>query len=207
MGRWGKGLLDWSGVEDRTATWVGGSIGLVYLTGVEYLDKRSSGWGWSWWDMASNVAGTGLFIGQELGWGEQRIRLKYSAHLTDYAAQDPDLLGETTPQRILKDYNGATYWLSVNPSSFSGSERRARWFSVSLGYGAEGMVSAEPDDDPATPPPVRQFYLSFDVDLERIPTRSKFLRTTFFLLNCIKVPAPALEYRSDGVWVGHWLYF
>jgi hypothetical protein len=46
-----------------------------------------------------------------------------------------------------------------------------------------------------------------DVDLQRIPTRSKVLRTTFFLLNCIKVPAPTLEYRSSGEWVGHWLYF
>jgi len=209
MGRWGKGLLDWTGVDERTATWVGGSVGLVYLTGVEYLDGRSSGWGWSWWDMAANAAGTGLFIGQELGWGEQRMRMKFSAHLTDYAAQNPDLLGETTPERLLKDYNGATYWLSVNPSSFSRKERPLRWLSVSFGYGAEGMVNAtqQPVEGASTPPPYRQYYLSLDVDLERIPTRSKVLRTTLFLLNCIKIPAPTLEYRSTGQWVGHWLYF
>ncbi len=207
VGRWGKGLLDWCGVKDRTATWVGGSVGLIYLTGVEYLDGRSAGWGWSWWDMAANVSGAGLFIGQELGWHEQRIRLKYSAHLTDYALQDPDLLGSTTPQRILKDYNGSTYWLSVAPSCFSREARKARWFSLSLGYGAEGLVSADPSVSVDGSTAVRQFFLSFDVDMERIPTRSKFLRTTFFLLNCIKVPAPALEYRSDGQWRGHWLYF
>jgi hypothetical protein len=209
MGRWGKGLLDWTGVDDRTATWVGGSVGLVYLTGVEYLDGRSAGWGWSWWDMAANVAGTGLFIGQELGWGEQRMRMKFSAHRTDYAAQNPDLLGETTPERLLKDYNGSTYWLSVNPSSFSRKERSLRWFSLSFGYGAEGMVNATPQEVEGAPsaPPYRQYYLSVDVDLERIPTRSKVLRTTLFLLNCIKVPAPTLEYRSNGQWVGHWLYF
>ncbi len=209
MGRWGKGLLDWTGVDERTATWVGGSVGLVYLTGVEYLDGRSSGWGWSWWDMAANVAGTGLFIGQELGWGEQRVRMKFSAHRTDYAAQNPDLLGETTPERLLKDYNGATYWLSVAPSAFSRKERSLRWLSLSFGYGAEGMVNATPQQVEGVPstPPYRQYYLSVDVDLERIPTRSKVLRTTLFLLNCIKIPAPTLEYRSNGQWVGHWLYF
>jgi len=209
MGRWGKGLLDWTGVDERTATWVGGSVGLVYLTGVEYLDGRSSGWGWSWWDMAANAAGTGLFIGQELGWGEQRMRMKFSAHLTEYAAKNPDLLGVTTPERILKDYNGATYWLSVNPSSFSRKERSLRWLSLSFGYGAEGMVNATPQEVDGVPsaPPFRQYYLSVDVDMERIPTRSKVLRTTLFLLNCIKVPAPTLEYRSNGQWVGHWLYF
>lgn len=209
MGRWGKGMLDWSGVDERTATWVGGSVGLVYLTGVEYLDSRSAGWGWSWWDMAANVAGTGLFIGQELGWGEQRARMKFSAHRTEYAEQNPDLLGENEAQRLLKDYNGSTYWLSVNPSTFSRKERSLRWLSLSFGYGAEGMVSA----DPATSAemtgqlPYRQYFLSLDIDLERIPTRSKALRTAFFLLNCIKVPAPTLEYRSNGQWAGHWLYF
>jgi hypothetical protein len=133
------------------------------------------------------------------------LRLKFSAQLTGYAQQDPDLLGSTVPERILKDYNGATYWLSTAPSAWRREGGRARWFSLSFGYGAEGMVDADPAANDH--PPVRQYYLSFDVDLERIPTRSRFLRTTFFLLNCIKVPAPALEYRSNGRWYGHWLYF
>jgi hypothetical protein len=71
------------------------------------------------------------------------------------------------------------------------------------------MVNAtqQPVEGASTPPPYRQYYLSLDVDLERIPTRSTVLRTTLFLLNCIKIPAPTLEYRSTGQWVGHWLYF
>ncbi|MBK8612307.1 MAG: DUF2279 domain-containing protein [Flavobacteriales bacterium] len=209
VGRWGKGLLDLAGVDRRVSTWVGGSVGFLYLTGVEYLDGRSAAWGFSWWDMAANAAGTGLFIGQELGWREQRIRLKYASHLTAYAEQNPDLLGSTTPQRILKDYNGATYWLSVNPSSFAHRKGPWSWLNVAFGYGADGMVHATPtpEDLALYGAPFRQYYLSLDIDLERIPTRSKALRTAFFLLNCIKVPSPTLEYQSNGQWVGHWLYF
>ena len=209
VGRWGKGLLDLTGVDPRVSTWVGGSLGFLYLTGVEYLDGRSAGWGFSWWDMAANAAGTGLFIGQELGWGEQRIRLKYSTHLTTYAEQNPDLLGSTTPQRILKDYNGATYWLSVNPSLFAHRQGPWSWLNVAFGYGAEAMVHGTPtaEDLALYGAPYRQYYFSLDIDLEQIPTRSKVLRTTLFLLNCIKVPSPTLEFQSNGKWVGHWLYF
>ncbi|MCB0810189.1 MAG: DUF2279 domain-containing protein [Flavobacteriales bacterium] len=212
LGRYGKGLLDWCGTSEGVSRWVGGGIGLVYLTGVELMDGRSAGWGFSWWDMAANVAGTGLFIGQDLAWGEQRIVPKFSAHLTHFAEQRPDLLGETVPERLLKDYNGQTYWLSVAPRSFSKRSRLPAWLCISAGYGAEGMVSAYPqyqsgDATTANGDPFRQYFLSLDVDLTKIPTRSSLLRTVLFTLNCIKMPAPALEFRSNGRVLAHGIYF
>ena len=143
VGRWGNGLLRWCGVPRKTALWAGGTLGLVYLSAVEYMDGHSAAWGFSMWDMTANVAGTGLFIGQELGWGEQRIKLKYSAHLTPYAKQRPDLLGEGLSERILKDYNGSTYWISANLHAF-GCKRLPVWLNAAVGYGAEGMVQADP---------------------------------------------------------------
>lgn len=55
--------------------------------------------------------------------------------------------------------------------------------------------------------PYRQYYLSLDIDFRRIPTRRKGLKTLFFLLNTLKVPAPALEFNRKQGWKGHWLYF
>ncbi len=201
VGRWGYGLLGWCGVPRKTRIWAGGSLGLAYLTAVEYLDGRSAAWGFSWWDMGANVAGSGLFIGQELAWGEQRIVVKYSAHLTDYAPQRPEVLGDGLSERILKDYNGCTFWTSVNLRSF-GARSLPPWLNAAAGFGAEGMLHA--DGDPGS---YQQFYLAPDVSLTRIPTKSRFLRTVFFALDCIKIPAPALEFRSNGSVVGHWLYF
>ncbi len=201
VGRWGHGLLRWCGVPQRTALWAGGTLGLVYLSAVEYMDGHSAGWGFSAWDMAANVVGTGTFIGQELGWQEQRIKLKYSAHLTPFALDRPDLLGEGLSERILKDYNGSTYWVSANLRSF-GWKALPMWLNVAAGYGAEGMVQAEPASGQ-----VRQYFLSADVDLERIPVRNKTLRTVLLVLNCVKVPLPALEFRSDGRLLAHGLYF
>lgn len=209
LGEWGHAVLSHCGAPRGTARWVGGSIGLALLTGVEVLDGTSSGWGFSNWDMVANITGTGLFIGQDLAWGEQRMRFKLSSHMTDYAAQRPDLLGTSIPERVLKDYNGLTFWLSGNIRSLAKVGGVPAWLNVAVGYGVEGFVSAEPGENEAITGmmPYRQLYLSPDLDLTRIPCRSKLGRTLLFLLNSIKVPAPALEIRSTGRVVGHWLYF
>lgn len=201
VGRWGHGLLRWCGVRERTAVWAGGSLGLVYLSAVEMMDGHSEAWGFSPWDMVANAAGTGLFIGQQLGWREQRIKVKYSAHLTPFALQRPELLGESLSERILKDYNGCTYWLSTTPHAF-GAKGIPAWLGVAVGYGGEGMLNADP-----RPGQYRQFYLSLDVDLERLPVKGKFWRTVLFTLNCVKVPMPALELDGRGRSRGHALYF
>lgn len=209
VGRWGHGLLRWTGVNERTSTWVGGSLGFAYLTAVEVLDGTSAEWGFSWWDMAANAAGTALFIGQQLGWKEQRIVPKFSAHLTPYAEQRPDLLGETTMERILKDYNGQTYWLSANLHAFMTASKLPPWLNLAVGYGAEGMTAARPPytmEADGSARAFRQFYLSPDLALTRIPTKSKVLRTLLFVLDCVKVPAPTLEFSEGGV-KGHWIYF
>jgi Predicted periplasmic lipoprotein (DUF2279) len=210
LGSWSHGALKHCGVKPGPARWIGGTTGLLLLTGVEILDGTSAAWGFSNWDMAANAGGAALFIAQDAGWGEQRIRPKLSAHFTDYAAQRPDLLGVGYAERVLKDYNGLTLWISGNLSSLSGSERFPPWLSVAVGYGAEGMTTAmEPQfgEGEFGQPWVRQFYLSPDLDLTKLKVRSKALRTLLFLLNSIKVPAPTLEVRSDGHVVGHWLYF
>lgn len=209
-GAWGHAMLRWSSVEERRATLYGGCMGLIFLTGVEVLDGTSSGWGFSWWDMAANAGGAGAFMGQQLLWNEQRVRVKLSAQLTPFAAMRPALLGSGTAERLLKDYNGQTIWLSANIAAFlHGGSRFPRWLNIAVGYGAENMVTAEDDRlntargiGPRSP----QVFLSFDADLTRIKSRSAFVRTALFLLNSIKLPAPALEWR-DGRFLAHGLYF
>jgi uncharacterized protein YfiM (DUF2279 family) len=207
----GKALVGRCGTSDRTATWAGAGMAMAFLTGVELLDGTSAAWGFSWWDMAANTAGTATFVGQDLLWGEQRMRIKFSAHTTRYAAMRPELLGSNLPEQLLKDYNGHTFWLSANPWSFQRESRLPPWLNVAFGYGARGMITATP---PASTdalggdlPRYRRFFLSPDIDLTRIRTRSKAVRTLLFVANSIKVPLPTLEYRGNGTWHGHWLYF
>lgn len=207
VGSWGHAMMRNCGAGERSSRYLGGSVGLLFMTGIELLDGTSSGWGFSWSDMATNATGAGMFMAQDAAWGEQRIVPKISAHHTSYAARRPDLLGEGFADRLLKDYNGVTLWLSFNLKSLSGSRTVPTWLNAAIGYGAEGLISAHPEQQDPSDPSFRQFYLSPDIDLTRIRSRSKAVRTLLFLANSIKVPMPALEWRSDNVLRGHWLYF
>lgn len=203
----------WAGVSPKKAVWYGGLLGMLYLTNIELLDAFSAEWGFSVGDFAANTLGSALFIGQQLAWGEQRFILKYSFHPTDYPNYRPDLLGDTWPQQLVKDYNGQTYWLSGNISAFlPKTSRFPRWINVAFGYGAENMTGAHVndsqfDDQLAVQQRYRQFYLSLDVDLTRIRTKSKTLKTLLTVVSFIKIPFPALEYNTLGQFKFHPLYF
>ncbi len=78
LARVGADVLNWSGVSKKDQLVFGATFGFTFLSAVEILDGYSAEWGFSWSDIAANAAGTGLYIGQELLWEEQRIQLKYS---------------------------------------------------------------------------------------------------------------------------------
>ena len=210
LGKFGAHILNWSGVNERDQLIYGATLGFVFLGAVEVFDGFSEEWGFSWGDIAANGVGTGLYIGQELLWHEQRIVMKYSFHQTQYASRSSDVLGDGISQEFLKDYNGQTYWLSVNLHSFFKDSKIPKWFNVAFGYGAEGMISensAEANDANLYIEPYRQFYLSLDIDLSRIKTNSHVLRTLFDVFNMIKVPFPALEFNDKNGIIVHGIYF
>ncbi len=210
LGRVGANVLNWSGVRKKDQLIYGSTLGFTFLTAVEVMDGFSEEWGFSWGDMIANATGTGLYVGQELLWQEQRIVLKYSFHQTKYAAQRPDKLGDGFFEEFLKDYNGQTYWLSANVHSFFKDSNFPKWLNVAIGYGGDGMLSGENEvvnNSMISQNRIRQFYLSLDVDLSRIKTNSRFLRTIFDVFNVIKVPFPALEFTDKNGIKLHGIYF
>lgn len=208
LGSFGASALDWAGVRKKDQILYGSTLGLGFLTAVEIMDGFSEEWGFSWSDMAANFAGTGLYIGQELIWKEQRILIKYSFHRTHFAKQRPDKLGNGLAEEFLKDYNGQTYWLSANINSFFKINGLPNWLNMAFGYGADGMLTGETNDMLfLNQNRTRQYYLSLDVDLSRIRTNSNLLKTIFSIFNVIKVPFPALELNSKGRIKMHLLYF
>lgn len=209
LGKHGAQLLNWSGVNERNQLLYGATLGFTFLSAVEVLDGYSSAWGFSWGDILANGAGTSLYVGQELLWKEQRIALKYSFHQTKYANQRPDKLGENILEQILKDYNGQTYWLSANVHSFFKKSKIPKWLNVAVGYGGEGMLSGTKDIDNqllTNNQHYRQYYLSFDLNLNAINTNSKLLRSIFNVFNMIKIPMPTLEFNKKGT-VFHLFYY
>lgn len=194
---------------------IGGGIGFVYMTAVECMDGFSRGWGYSWGDQLANTIGTGISVSQEAIWKEQRIQLKFSYAKSGLAQYNPSLLGKNNYTQVLKDYNGQTYWLSVNPSSFiKRSNSFPKWLNVAVGYGAYGMLGGFSNDFVVEDNSgnvirferERRVYVSLDVDLRRIKTKSRVLKSVFSVINILKLPAPALQFSKKGL-RGYYLYY
>ena len=201
-GRLMMNAMEWAGYSKKNQLLIGGLSGFAYMSAIEVMDGYSDGWGFSWGDMGVNALGSGLAIGQKALWNEQRIQLKFSFYQSKYAKYNTGLLGESFATQILKDYNGQIYWLSVNPSSFMKKETKfPKWLNVAFGYGADGMLGArynniviEDESGNVTSfNRYRQGYFSLDVDLTRIKTKSRFLKSVFSCLNMVKIPFPNLE--------------
>lgn len=209
LGRMSAEMLNWSGVSKDDQLLYGAGYGFVFLTAVELFDAHSAEWGFSWGDVAANASGTALYVSQELIWNEQRIIPKFSFHTTKYADLRPELLGKSVSEQILKDYNGQTYWLSANVYSFAKTTKIPKWLNVAFGYGADGMISSNSNASNVLfdYERNRQFYLSLDVDLSKIETKSHFLKTVFSLFNTIKIPAPTFEINGSGKVKGYLFYF
>jgi hypothetical protein len=211
LGRFGAEMLQWSSANKKNQLLYGAGLGFAFLTAVEVLDGYSVEWGASLGDVVANASGTAMYVSQELLWKEQRITPKFSFHSTKYASYRPEVLGSSFSEQILKDYNGQTYWLSVNLHSFAKGSKIPKWLNLALGYGAEGMLTGTKDHTPPDvnykPKRFRQFYLSLDVDLTKIQTNSHFLKTVFSVLNTVKIPAPTIEIVYLNEIKYHLIYF
>ena len=213
-------IWQWAGLPENKAVWIGSLSGFSYMTVIELLDAHSAKWGWSWGDMAANATGAALFAGQQLAWGEQRLQYKFSTHRKTYEPslenRADDLFGSSLPERLLKDYNAQTYWLSLNMAAFFPKSHLPAWLNIAIGYGAEGMYGGYQNIaydkngalvfDRRDIKRYRQWYMAPDIDFTKIKTHSKAVRTLLTALNAFKLPTPALE-LSNGKLKGHWLAF
>jgi VanZ family protein len=209
----------WTGMSKNKSAVLGGVFGMAYQGLIEIQDGYSSKWGFSWGDMMANTIGAASFVGQQIGWSDQRIQVKFSyaahAYSPDLIGRRNQLFGENALGRVLKDYNSQTYWISANLKSFFPNSNFPKWLNISAGYSSDLMLGGRDNlwagpngniKDHTDIPRIRRFYLSADLDLTKIKTKNKVVRGLFFALNMIKIPAPTIEYSRNG-FVLHGMYF
>ena len=84
-------------------------------------------------------------------------------------------------------------------------------FEALVGYGAEGMITGNEEllNNVIFPESkrYRQFYLSLDLDLTKIETKSHLVKTILTVFNSIKIPAPTFEIKGSGGTKFHIFYF
>ena len=198
-------LYRWAGIDDKKAIWIGGLRGTFYNSIIEILDGFSENWGASIGDFASNSFGSFIAISQELYWKEQRILIKYSYSRSDLSYENSELFGDNFFQRTFKDYNGQTYWISMNINSMFrvDNSQFPDWLNLALGHSAKGMTSPNNTTNDGR---YRQFFLSFDIDLMRIKSKNKILNVLSNVFGYIKIPFPTIEYTNNQFTL-HPIYF
>lgn len=202
-----------AGVEKTNALLYGGSLGFILQAPIEVFDGLYEGWGFSWGDMAANTTGSLLLIAQELIFNEQSVRYKISFSPSEMSKNSYGYLGDNMSEIFFYDYNGHSYWLSMNMNKIFLKDKLPSWLNIAVGYSANGMLGEFknrtyyaghrlPEYERT-----RQYLISLDIDWEKIPTRSKLLKALFSGLNFIKLPFPAVEINSKGQFNGYWCYF
>ena len=181
----------------------------AFLTTVEVFDGFSKEWGFSWGDFAANTSGIALFAAQEYFLKRQVVQLKYSFYPTKYSDLRPNVLGSSLLEKAFKDYNGQTYWASINLNLIH-SSIKPKWLSIAFGLGADEMIFADQirsSFNGNVYDAKRQYYLSLDVDWEQIETNKVWLKWVFKVANCVKVPAPSLEFKKGKTVQFRTVYF
>ncbi len=146
-------------------------------------------------------------------------------YTTTLKARGTELYSNNYIQSFLKDYNAQTLWLSGNLHALLPEGNNVpEWLNLAVGYGANDLYSGfdygwEDEktgakftyaNNPHIPTRYRQYYLSFDIDLTRIKTKSPFLQTILGGFNILKIPSPTLEYNAGGAnkgFRGYWMFF
>jgi len=207
-------IMRWGGVSPSNAAWIGTATSFGIMTMIEVFDGFSTQWGFSKGDMVANVGGCLMFQGQQWMWSEQRISAKFSYHNTGFAQYYPSELGSNFIERMLKDYNGQTYWISANVSSFLSSKSNfPKWLNIAAGCGAEGMIGARSNPSEMNGQPIpefkryRQFYFSFDTDLYRLNNLSPLATIVLSINRFIKTPSPTIEWNKEEEMKWFWIYF
>ena len=198
--------FQWTGMNERKAAVWGSVMGFALMLPIELMDGYSSEYGASGSDLIANALGSGLYLGQALLWNEVRLHPKFSYSESGVAKYRSDVLGNSGSERMLKDYNGQTYWLGFDLYRLAGF--RPKWLNLAVGYGVNNMVNALGNPTSSFPlQAYRQYYLAVDFNLTHFKSKSKVVNTLIHFVNLIHLPAPALEYTSKGDWVFHPIHF
>jgi len=184
----------------RMARIIGGGFAFSYMLSIELLDSKSAQWGFSKSDFAANTFGVLLASLSDQTRNKNYFQFKFSYHNSPYATLRPGTLGRNFQQRLFKDYNAQTYWISTH---IFPKHRRSNTFKsiieLSFGYGIDEMLFADNNINSVNNFHARrEFFLSFDADLNQIKWKRDWMRKLMKIFNVIKIPSPTIQIQNNG---------
>lgn len=198
--------MRWAGIKHKKASIQSSIIGLLMVTSIDIMDGFSTAYGFSWPDIFANTIGSGLLVGQNLVWGEQKMIIKWSYQRTPEVALNPADLGDKWTNEWLHNYNGQTYWFTLNANHWlKPTKTWQKVLGIAVGKGAGGMYleTSQLEQDSLggkynLGERYHEWYLSIDLDLSHIKTPYPLLNKFFLLSRIFKTPMPTLSYSGKN---------
>lgn len=189
--------------------------GFALLLPIEILDGLSLDYGASVFDLVANLLGSifcFVYVSSKI---ISAFVLKFSFHTTAFALMRPEMLGSTIVQQVIKDYNGQTYWLSIDINSLLKRKIFPPWLLLTIGYGADGLFGGHDNVwqnregktmDYSNMARAKRFFISVDLNTGVLRNKNKLFNYLFAPFVVLKFPAPAVEVNEERGLVFHWVY-
>jgi len=194
-------IYRWSGVSGNSSVWFGALTGWLWMLEIEISDAFMADWGFSWGDMLANTAGSAFYVLQQFNYDALGgINPKFSWHKSEAWKE---MRYNTDPQALIEDYEGLTFWLTVNPHHYfpdSWKKSYSDWLApFGLGFGISAKdIGINPWGG------YKEYFVGLDVDLRKLPiwgnsNLAKFITSE---VNILRMPLPTIRFSSEGVWFG-----
>ena len=191
----------WAGVDRKKALWLGFTNSTLLYTAFELTDAGFEDWGFSIPDYVANLLGAGYPILQEYYPIMNHFNFKWSFWPSTYFQNEvhqnkPGFVNYETYEYLLHDYDGMTFWLSTDIDWILPIQYESYWpdwLNIAIGYTAKNL----PQDNHALK--YREYILSFDYNLLKLPGNNSLLNTLKLIFNVIHFPAPAIKFGNNGI--------
>lgn len=212
VSRWFVQILRWQKVSEKDARRYGVWGGILFVSPIEVLDGFSTAYGFSWSDMAANVAGSVALWAQYRFFKKIRFMPKFSFVPSDFAPLRKEMLGGFFLSQLIKDYNAHTYWLSFSPNVFLKKDWVPSWLLLSVGVGAENLLGGHDNVweqkgqtfDYSYLERYRELYLSLDVDFQFLEDNVYWKKVLKLVFSCLKFPFPSIKISHNGIGFVWW---
>lgn len=199
-------LFNWCGLKGSKNLVLSALIAFCMQSSYEVFDGLAADYGASIYDLMANAVGAMMVVVQYHFFKKIWVNYQFNFSLTDYAQLRPNMLGNSFWSRYFKDYNGQTYWFSINLRQLTKLKIFPTWFMLSIGYGGDGLLGGHDNiwedkqhnlHDMSHIVRSRRFYLSFDVDFTQAKTSISWLNHLLYVSSYLKIPLPGLELHTE----------
>ncbi|MEN3039219.1 MAG: DUF2279 domain-containing protein [Candidatus Kryptonium sp.] len=182
--------LQWAGIEKKKSMLYGAVLGSVFGLYVEFEDGFATQWGFSPGDAGANILGAWYPIAQYYIPFLKNFNFKWSYIPTSQ-------LKSGKKKIFIDDHEGQVMWLSVSVNNLL-PEKIEKFYpdflNIAIGYGVRDLDGIGGGK--------REFYISLDYDLEKLPGDGWFLKLLKKNLNYIHLPAPAIRLKPSFAFFG-----